>query len=68
MYTFFLNIGGWTQYYPKFEGAGLDRRRNENQIFSRDYFDGQLIFEDDEYEQFSLTDVNALIQLTNPVN
>jgi cell fate regulator YaaT (PSP1 superfamily) len=27
-----------------------------------------LRFEDDEFEQFSLTDVNALIQLTNPVN
>jgi len=28
----------------------------------------QLRFDDDEFEQFSLTDVNALIQLTNPVN
>jgi len=55
--------------FPALDTA-IETDRGIGYVDRVDIFNDSILlrFEDDEYEQFSLTDVNALIQLTSPVN
>ena len=55
--------------FPALDTA-IETDRGIGYVDRVDIFNDSILlrFEDDEYEQLSLTDVNALIQLTNPVN
>lgn len=55
--------------FPALDTA-IETDRGIGYVDRVDIFNDSILlrFEDDEFEQFSLTDVNSLIQLTNPVN